>query len=160
MLVAGGLGTLRKIAFVEGSYFSQIPSLQAIDSFMQTYTREMDIFFGMGIVMVMLIYAQLTGNKHVGWDRLQEAIKRKDSVFGELSKASTFPALVMGWCLLGLSVIVLLMIFFNPLNLVLILSLTGAILILGGVLFLRASRDGFFLKKRVVNDFKESDDTL
>lgn len=138
MLAGGGLGAVQKFAFVENGFLARIPAMGAITGFVQKYTRAVDIFFGMAVVIVLLVYAELKGTEKPGWSRLQEAIQRKTKENIASVRTSTFPALVMGYCLFALALTIFVLIPFNPEHWW-VLGMAVIVLIIGGILFLKAS---------------------
>jgi Na+/proline symporter len=137
--IGGGLGVVQKVGFAEGGFLARVSALHPLTEFVQRYTRTVDIFFGMAVVVTILVVAQLIGRERPEWRRLQDTIKRKRAESTGDARPSVFPALVMGYCVIGLAVTMLCLLPFNV-DGRLALGATAVALFMTGALFLVLNR--------------------
>lgn len=130
-VAGGGIGFLQKIGFAENGFLARIEALDAVTRIVQQHTRTVDIFFGMSIVITILVVAQLTGRERPEWTRLQETIRRKREALSGNVEPSVFPAIVMGYCVTGLGVVMLGLLLFNNQNRLILLSSALLLFMLG-----------------------------
>jgi Na+/proline symporter len=135
ILVGGGLGVLNKIGFAQNGFLTRVAALEGTTEFVQQYTREVDIFFGIGVVAIIMVIAQLTGRERPEWENLQQTIRRKKALHTIIEKPSVFPALVMGYCVAGLGLVILCLVPFNDRD-QFALATTSFILFLFGAFFI------------------------
>ena len=136
LLVGGSLGVVQKVGFAKDGFLTGVSWLAPVTKFVQAYTRTVDVLFGITVVVTILLIAQLMGKRRPEWDHLQNTIKRKQAEAERGGAPSTFPALVMGYCLCGLA---LMMLCLAPLNTEhwMLLTFTALVLIALGVFFIR-----------------------
>lgn len=147
MLLGGGLGALQKAAFAPGGWFTQIAALDPLTRFVQRYTRAVDIFFSMVVVLIILVVAQLTGHARPEWKRLQDAIAQRRSSGRNDQQASTFPALVMGGCVMVLALVHLALMPINPDHRFALGLAAAALALLGGFFFWLSKRGRAFVPR-------------
>lgn len=142
VLIGGGLGFLQKIAFTPGGWLSQIKSVAPISEFVNNNYRAFDSFFSITIVSLIILYAQLNGKERPEWRNLLAVVKARATVIKtDSSKMSSFPALVIGYCLFGLAAIIGILGILNNQERVLLLFAATILSILGFLFRFKLSKN-------------------